>query len=487
MKWKWFVTLFAAVPLSAALLALQSCAGEGGPTSSTGGLPGVTAAFRALWSPDQQNASYIGSEACGQAACHGGATDCDEEIYTHWKETVHYTKGVGCERCHGPGSAHAADPDDGKNIVKLPQSSEMVVCGQCHGPIFDQHATSQHSKLIQDPVEEAIVNPAQYGKNSRCVLCHSGLFKAEQMEGLDIGTLTNEQIQEIAEETLTVSPHSADCVSCHNPHAKTGNLTDDGKEVQLWRKTFNTDTTAVAPGSLAASFTAFDHVCAQCHNGRGADASDAKLTSSTSRPNMHDSNQFNMLLGFAGYEGVGPPAQNTAHATAPGQCSKCHMPDSRHTFTVSFDKGCAPCHTTADAAARLTSVKDDILNRLLSLRTKLDAWAQQAFSNPLFWEYTTNITAEGFTPPSQASVPLPIKRARHNYYFVIRSGDYGAHNAPYAKHLLTVAEQQVDSVVSDGRSFTANPYVGLTTQQKLAIIEADRARARKADMKELDN
>lgn len=192
---------------------------------------------------------------------------------------------------------------------------------------------------------------------------------------------------------------------------------------------------------------------------------------------MHDSNQMQMLMGFGGVEGTGAVERNTAHAQAPGQCSKCHMPDSRHTFTVSFDKGCAPCHTAADAAARAGQIKSEVLDLLVALRTRMEAWATTRFGDADFWDYTSVITAEGKTPPNQADVPIEIKRARHNYYFVIRSGDYGTHNAPYAKHLIGVANTNLDAltVPKPGAS-------RLGQQQKLQLIEEHRKRATKAEM-----
>lgn len=482
MKGKWFVTFFAAIPFVAAMLFLQSCGGEGGPVGSGGGLPSPSAAFLALMTPEQKAADYIGSESCATSECHGGVTDGEDPIYTHWQETKHASEGVGCERCHGPGSAHKDDPETEGLILTFPKTTDPVVCGQCHGPTHDQYNFSQHSKLVVDPVEEAIVDPNRYGRTSQCINCHSGVVKVANENGEPTPGMSNERIQELAEFTIGHNPHVANCATCHDPHAQTGNLTDSGKEVQLRRKTFNSDTTAVAPGTTPSTFTGFNHICAQCHNGRGTNPADASLTSSTSRPSMHDSNQYNMLMGFGGVEGSGPVVRNTEHANAPGQCSKCHMPDSRHSFTVSYDQGCAPCHTAADAANRINVTRTQIIDELLVLRAKMEAWATETYSNDLFWEYTSNITAEGFTPPAQSGVPIEVKRARHNYYFVIRSGDYGAHNAPYARHLITVANQNMDSLNPGLRGPSRS---GLSTKAKLAILEADRSRARKADMAEI--
>lgn len=308
--------------------------------------------------------------------------------------------------------------------------------------------------------------------------CHSGLFRAEAIDGgKDIAAMTDEEIREIAEATLTTVPHSATCITCHNPHKQTGNLSQNAEEVQLRHKIFNSDTTQIGPGKTAAEFTTYDHACAQCHNGRGTNPADARLEAGTSRPSMHDSNQMQMLMGFGGVDGTGPVESNTAHANAAGQCVKCHMPDSRHTFTVSFDTGCAPCHTAADAAARASSIKTQTLSDLVALRTRMESWAKTKFGNVDYWEYTSTITAEGGTPPAQTQVPIEVKRARHNYYFIIRSGDYGVHNAPYAKHLLTVANTNLTSlgVAAAGKS-------RLSTAENLAIIEGDKKRAMKAEL-----
>ncbi|MEX2243954.1 MAG: hypothetical protein WD716_08930 [Fimbriimonadaceae bacterium] len=471
-----FVTLFASVPVIAAILAVQSCGGVGGPTTNNGGQGSVTAQFLALLSNEQRTASYIGAGSCSDAACHGSDPGSH---FSDWQLTAHFENNVSCEGCHGPGSVHRDNPTT-ENILTFPKSVNPVVCGQCHGPIYDQYKFSQHDKLITSPVQGAITNPNGSGRVSRCIACHGGLFRTLTYDGeLDIATMPAEEIQSIAQDIINFVPHSANCVTCHDPHKQTGYLTDEAKEVQLRHSTFSLDTTSVGPGTQPQSFQTIDHICAQCHNGRGADPSDAALTSGTSRPNMHDSNQYNMLLGFAGVEGSGPVITNTAHANVPGQCSHCHMPDSRHTFTVSFN-ACVPCHTEVDAANRVTSIKTEILNGLYALRVRMSDWAIATYpgepGNEIFWEYTSTITGEGYTPPAQAGVPIEIKRARHNYYFIVRSGDFGVHNGAYAKHLLTVANENLDDL-----SVPAAPKSPLSLAQKTRIIKADKARAARAD------
>jgi hypothetical protein len=287
--------------------------------------------------------------------------------------------------------------------------------------------------------------------------------------------MTDQSIRDLAEETINHVPNTASCVTCHNPHKNTENLSDNGKEVQLRHKVFNTDTGPVGPSATAASFVNYDHICAQCHNGRGTDPSDAKLTSGTARPSMHDSNQFQMLMGFGGVEGGGPVERNTAHAQAPGQCSPCHMPNSKHTFVTNYESSCSPCHTATDASTRTTTVRSEILNELYSLLLRMQSWAQTTYGNSLYWEYTSTITAEGGTPPSQAGVPIQVKRARHNYYFVIRDACFGPHNAPYALHLIRVANDNMDVL---GVPRSAPQGRGVSQQQMLEVFKTQLAKWR---------
>lgn len=55
-------------------------------------------------------------------------------------ELTPYLTGVQCEACHGPGAAHAANPDNKKSLVKNPGEGK---CRECHtkgqDPKFDYH------------------------------------------------------------------------------------------------------------------------------------------------------------------------------------------------------------------------------------------------------------------------------------------------------------------------------------------------------------
>lgn len=473
--------------VTAGIMVLAGCGGGGGPIipPETGPGPSPSARFLELLPAAQQNATAVGSERC---------QPCHADYHTTWKDTTHATRNVGCESCHGNGSEHVAAPAK-TNILTAPQVTRAIVCGQCHGPTFDQFERSRHAEAVEAVIEEGGTNPNTYVRT--CFRCHSAAFRAKYVDNPMAKGETADQIdariQALPVDTLQSYVHetheSAACATCHNPHKKTGILTQDtGNEAQLRRLTFNDSTDGIQENAPVKSYTTYNHTCASCHNARGGGGSDAKLRSSTSRPNMHDSNQHNMLLGIAGAEtGAGPVVRHGSHTDVPDQCIHCHMPNRRHTYTVSFDTSCQPCHTASDASARHATARSETLNGLLALRTRMETWAQTTLGNARFWDYPANLTEEGLTAPNQADpptgvIPIEIKRARHNYFFVLRDKSFGIHNLPYARYLLTVANQQLDTL-GVPRSV---PTKASRSDDILQLLQPDLLRAKAADVRAHD-
>lgn len=455
MKARW-LTLIACAPLIVGTMLLQSCGGVGGPTNpaSSPGSNAPTQAFLALLPASQKGARVVGPAVCGKAACHGGSTAAHAamhlaslqpaasgtSIYSTWQQTGMAKKNVTCESCHGPGSIHASKPtaSDGtpNAILAFPNIAAPVVCGQCHGPEMNDWQTSMHSQIISDGVSASSL------ASSMCAECHGGLVRAEYANnGVNPSQMTATQVTDVVNDTLNTVPYTATCTTCHDPHAKTGNLSVSGKEVQLYQPESESSTTGIAPGATATEFTnmppglANPQICGQCHNGRATNGADASLLKSTSRSVMQ-SDQLNTLLGVGGAEDWDnpPPKRTSTHATVPGQCAQCHMPSSSHTFVASYD-GCGPCHTPAAAAAAASSLQAEVSSDLLALFTRMSNWAISQGWSPQSWDFTSNIPA-GQTVPSQADIPPAVLRARYNYYFIVNSGDLGVHNYAYTLYLL---------------------------------------------------
>ena len=491
-RMKWLIGASFVTVVGVWLIALYGCGGGGGPikvTPPTEGPPSPSTEFLALLPEGQRGATFVGSERC--ADCHGGKQATVEPIYVSWSKTKHATAGVGCEHCHGPGSKHSEAPSK-DNILTYPNITRAVVCGQCHGPSYDDYERSAHSEMVEE-----LADPNFVGSNPRlyvavCYRCHSAPFRVEQVDRkLSLGKTRDEidaDINNLSNDALmayvAVSHETTGCVTCHDPHRNTDYLTKEGKQALLRRPVENTDTTDIAPGTPPKQHTTFNHICASCHNGRGANPSDSALETGTARPNMHDSNQFNMLMGIGGVEGTGPVVRNMAHATTPGQCTHCHMAEGRHTMTVSYEKGCAPCHTPADAyRAQALRAKTEL--DLYALRVRMENWARQQDFNgdgqpdndPDLWNYWALVPTEkqSLSQTIQGLIPIQVKRARHNYYFVLRDASFGIHNPPYTRHLINIANIELDSI-GVPRIAPESLLSRIPRQQIRAILQADLQR-----------
>ncbi len=158
--------------------------------------------------------TFIGAETC--LACH-------EEQGNSIAGTSHGHAGFsalspnGCETCHGPGSAHAEDPDNLElrpSLDRLLPAERSALCASCHagGKQFfwngSAHATQGvactdcHS--VHSPKSaEALLQHA--GEVEQCVSCHKDVRA-------DMWKNSHHPIRE----------GKMGCADCHNPHGGEG-------------------------------------------------------------------------------------------------------------------------------------------------------------------------------------------------------------------------------------------------------------------------
>ncbi|HEX5760610.1 MAG TPA: DmsE family decaheme c-type cytochrome [Thermoanaerobaculia bacterium] len=155
-------------------------------------------------------AAYVGAETC--AACH------DSEA-THLAGTPHgkaafgRLSDLGCETCHGPGAAHAENPDDPAlhpRVDRLSVAAQSAVCRTCHDggqQMFWQGSRHQMRGLS-------------------CISCHSVHAPKTEQAQLKTATVSEQCFachKDVRAETWKNSHHpiregKISCSDCHNPH-----------------------------------------------------------------------------------------------------------------------------------------------------------------------------------------------------------------------------------------------------------------------------
>ena len=260
--------------------------------------------------PSTPQAGYVGAEAC--ATCHEGY-DASIKSSKHGQVKDARTPAVaqGCESCHGPGEAHANNPEKVKprQFDKLSAKAVTDTCATCHnrGP----HALWQGSQ------HEA--------RNVSCVSCHS--IHQPKSAKAQLKT-ANQQMQcmschrdKVAKLDrsghMPVREGKMECTSCHNPHGSTN--------VRLLK-----------------TGTSINESCSSCHTEkRGPFLFEHAGISGDSCATCHDphgSNNDRMLV-----------------AKLPFLCQRCHN-HTRHPSTIYdnrvlgtsnrlYSRSCVSCHS----------------------------------------------------------------------------------------------------------------------------------------------
>jgi hypothetical protein len=221
---------------------------------------------------------------CGR--CHttgyvaGGHQDGLDGIAGTWQEA-----GVGCEACHGPGSAHVASRS-ADDIVVEPSASQ---CGTCHarnvgGPILawapdaDGHQfIRNYSQFDEMKGRNASGTPVGPHQGFHCVSCHnphvSSHFQADAGGVVVDCTSCHSQVR------VNIPGGGAHtCVNCHMPYASLSAVktTEYRADVRTHIFTIDDDPAAEmfyqAGGTWRARpFLTLGFACLQCHTGRDLD------------------------------------------------------------------------------------------------------------------------------------------------------------------------------------------------------------------------
>ncbi|HKQ70047.1 MAG TPA: hypothetical protein VJT73_11945 [Polyangiaceae bacterium] len=366
-------------------------------------------------------AARAGNVACA-VSCHttgephtrdGGFHEAAEELGWHGElDRVRDTKelprqlrrlgGVGCTACHGPGNL----PDEGARWSIL----RADVCSYCHdappryGHVVAWRASTM-SSADRDPETRS---------STRCARCHTtwGFLSRERGRGGGNGA----QIDGVERRPPRDATLGIACAACHAVH--------DPERGEPTRALLRSTTLPRWFDAIAEAARTRSGVCLACH---APDPSSGLPEASAA-------------LLWAGRGGLDPETgaevvEPAAHTSIDGGCVGCHDAGPGgiergvgHAFRANAER-CAKCHDPVPAApgAALRQRALELFRRLADGRDEANG------DRPLH--------ARREAPPRRAT---SLERAAYDVALVLEDPAAGAHNANYARHLLTIAEQAVD-------------------------------------------
>lgn len=144
---------------------------------------------------------------------------CHEEVADHLAKTPHGKAGfaakssLGCETCHGPGSAHVDDPDNvalQPKITKLSPQAQSDVCLSCHtgGKQAFWHGNKHEMRGLSCQSCHSVHSPKSERGQLKAASAMEQCFTCHKDTRAEMWKTSHHPIRE----------GKISCFDCHNPH-----------------------------------------------------------------------------------------------------------------------------------------------------------------------------------------------------------------------------------------------------------------------------
>ena len=186
------------------------------------------------------------------ADCHSTAVVKGYDPESRSYETTYQVEDVSCEACHGPGSAHTADPENSSLLGLTTQSEQINACAPCHSRRGQIAEGFQPHKAYLDHYSPRLISPGLYYPDGQIL-----------DEVYVWGSFTQSRMHKAG----------VTCGNCHDPHSAT--LKRPGNETCTFCHQASPPTDFAAAATTGAAYDSPEHhfhpagsegaACVSCH------------------------------------------------------------------------------------------------------------------------------------------------------------------------------------------------------------------------------